>query len=144
VSGVGKNQPIGEKIAATLTSTGCPAVFLHPSDAMHGDLGILQAHDASNYVPGGVALPAAGSRGLRIFPNPCPSGLSFSVGDASGGTLGGLPAAIYDVKGRLIGTVVLPASGQAVVETGALAGAAPGVVFIRIPGQGEAKVLIVR
>ncbi|MFH0953017.1 MAG: KpsF/GutQ family sugar-phosphate isomerase [Verrucomicrobiota bacterium] len=45
VTGVGKNQPIGQKIAATLTSTGCPAVFLHPSDAMHGDLGILQSHD---------------------------------------------------------------------------------------------------
>jgi arabinose-5-phosphate isomerase len=41
VCGVGKNMPIGQKIAATLTSTGCPSVFLHPSDAMHGDLGIL-------------------------------------------------------------------------------------------------------
>lgn len=45
VSGVGKNVPIGRKIAATLTSTGCPAVFLHPSEAMHGDLGILQKND---------------------------------------------------------------------------------------------------
>ena len=45
VSGVGKNLPIGRKIAATLTSTGCPAVFLHPAEAMHGDLGILQKND---------------------------------------------------------------------------------------------------
>ncbi len=45
VTGVGKNLPIGQKIAATLTSTGSPAVFLHPSDAMHGDLGILQKPD---------------------------------------------------------------------------------------------------
>ena len=45
VSGVGKNAPIGQKIAATLTSTGCPAVFLHPSDAMHGDLGLMAAND---------------------------------------------------------------------------------------------------
>ena len=45
VTGVGKNLPIGRKIAATLTSTGCPALFLHPSDAMHGDLGILQKPD---------------------------------------------------------------------------------------------------
>lgn len=45
VAGVGKNLPIGQKIAATLTSTGCPALFLHPSDAMHGDLGILQEND---------------------------------------------------------------------------------------------------
>ena len=46
VTGVGKNTPIGQKIAATLTSTGCPAIFLHPSDAMHGDLGILHESDA--------------------------------------------------------------------------------------------------
>jgi arabinose-5-phosphate isomerase len=45
VTGVGKNAPIGQKIAATLTSTGCPAVFLHPSDAMHGDLGLMAAND---------------------------------------------------------------------------------------------------
>lgn len=46
VTGVGKNIPIGQKIAATLTSTGSPAVFLHPSDAMHGELGILADGDA--------------------------------------------------------------------------------------------------
>jgi len=45
VTGVGKNAPIGQKIAATLTSTGCPAVFLHPSDAMHGDLGLMAHND---------------------------------------------------------------------------------------------------
>ncbi|HMP73965.1 MAG TPA: KpsF/GutQ family sugar-phosphate isomerase [Kiritimatiellia bacterium] len=45
VTGVGKNQPIGQKIAATLTSTGSPAVFLHASDAMHGDLGLVSPGD---------------------------------------------------------------------------------------------------
>jgi arabinose-5-phosphate isomerase len=45
VTGVGKNLPIGQKIASTLTSTGCPAIFMHPSDAMHGDLGILHHVD---------------------------------------------------------------------------------------------------
>lgn len=45
VTGVGKNIPVGQKIAATLTSTGSPAVFLHPSDAMHGELGILEPGD---------------------------------------------------------------------------------------------------
>jgi arabinose-5-phosphate isomerase len=45
LTGVGKNLPIAHKIAATLTSTGCPAVVLHPSEAMHGDLGILLAND---------------------------------------------------------------------------------------------------
>ena len=46
VTGVGKSFHIGQKIAATLTSTGAPANVLHPSEAMHGDLGLLQAEDA--------------------------------------------------------------------------------------------------
>ena len=45
IAGIGKNLPVGQKIAATLTSTGAPAVFLHPLEAMHGDLGILCAKD---------------------------------------------------------------------------------------------------
>ncbi|MCC6350766.1 MAG: KpsF/GutQ family sugar-phosphate isomerase [Candidatus Eisenbacteria bacterium] len=48
VSGVGKSGLIGQKIAATLTSTGTPAIFLHPADAMHGDAGL--------FAPGEVAL----------------------------------------------------------------------------------------
>ena len=43
--GVGKSGNIAEKIAATLTSTGTGAVYLHPSDALHGGLGILTADD---------------------------------------------------------------------------------------------------
>jgi len=46
VTGVGKSFHIGQKIAATLTSTGAPATVLHPSEAMHGDLGLLQSCDA--------------------------------------------------------------------------------------------------
>jgi len=46
LTGVGKNIPIARKIAATLSSTGAPAVFLHPVEAMHGDLGIVGAGDA--------------------------------------------------------------------------------------------------
>jgi arabinose-5-phosphate isomerase len=45
VTGVGKSLHIGSKIAATLTSTGSPAVVLHPSEAMHGDVGILGSTD---------------------------------------------------------------------------------------------------
>ena len=45
VTGVGKNWHIGNKIAATLTSTGTPAVVMHPIEAMHGDFGILDDHD---------------------------------------------------------------------------------------------------
>jgi arabinose-5-phosphate isomerase len=45
VSGVGKPWLIGQKISATLASTGTPSFALHPSEAMHGDLGRLRRHD---------------------------------------------------------------------------------------------------
>jgi arabinose-5-phosphate isomerase len=45
VTGVGKNFHIGQKISATLSSTGSTSVALHPSQAMHGDLGVLRKKD---------------------------------------------------------------------------------------------------
>lgn len=45
VTGMGKSGIIGRKIAATLTSTGTPAVFLHPAEAIHGDIGIINPQD---------------------------------------------------------------------------------------------------
>ncbi len=48
VTGMGKSGLIGRKIAATLSSTGTPAIFLHPAEARHGDLGMM--------VPGDVLL----------------------------------------------------------------------------------------
>jgi arabinose-5-phosphate isomerase len=45
ILGVGKSGIIGQKIAATLTSTGTAALYLHPSDALHGGLGIVQTND---------------------------------------------------------------------------------------------------
>jgi len=45
VMGMGKSGHIGNKIAATLASTGTPAFFVHPAEASHGDLGMITAHD---------------------------------------------------------------------------------------------------
>lgn len=45
VAGVGKSGLVGRKIAATLTSTGTPATFLHPVESVHGDLGLVGADD---------------------------------------------------------------------------------------------------
>lgn len=45
VSGMGKSGHVGRKIAATLSSTGTPAYFVHPAEASHGDLGAIQADD---------------------------------------------------------------------------------------------------
>src|SRR5437764_14876280 len=46
VSGMGKSGLIGRKISATLSSTGTPSFFLHPAEALHGDLGLLARGDA--------------------------------------------------------------------------------------------------
>ncbi len=45
VSGMGKSGHVARKIAATLASTGTPALFVHPAEARHGDLGMIQAND---------------------------------------------------------------------------------------------------
>ncbi len=47
VIGMGKSGIVGRKLAATLTSTGNPAVFMHPAEGLHGDLGIVQQGDAA-------------------------------------------------------------------------------------------------
>ncbi len=46
VSGMGKSGHVARKIAATLASTGSPAIFVHPAEASHGDLGMVQPGDA--------------------------------------------------------------------------------------------------
>lgn len=45
ITGVGKSGYIGKKMAATLSSLGSPSVFMHPVEALHGDLGIMQRND---------------------------------------------------------------------------------------------------
>ncbi len=45
ISGVGKSGFIAKKIASTMTSTGTPAIFIHPTEASHGDLGLIQKKD---------------------------------------------------------------------------------------------------
>ena len=45
ITGMGKSGQIGQKIAATLASTGTPAYFVHPAEASHGDLGMLSSND---------------------------------------------------------------------------------------------------
>jgi arabinose-5-phosphate isomerase len=56
VVGIGKSGNIGQKIAATLTSTGSTSVFLHSVDALHGDLGIVSDGDVI------LALSYSGNR----------------------------------------------------------------------------------
>jgi arabinose-5-phosphate isomerase len=64
VTGMGKSGLIARKIAATLSSTGTPSLYLHPAEARHGDLGMLVRGDAV------VALSASGETGeiLELLP----------------------------------------------------------------------------
>jgi len=64
VTGVGKSGLIGRKVAATLRSTGTPAYYLHPTEAVHGDLGMLSRGDTV------IALSASGETEelLRLIP----------------------------------------------------------------------------
>ena len=64
VSGIGKSGHIARKIASTLSSTGTPAYFVHPAEAGHGDLGMIQAEDVF------IAISHSGESEelLRIIP----------------------------------------------------------------------------
>ncbi len=64
VSGVGKSGIVARKIAATFASTGTPAVFLHPADAAHGDIGVVGPSD----VVIAVSKSGEGEELLRILP----------------------------------------------------------------------------
>ena len=57
VTGIGKSGLVGKKIAATLSSTGTPAAFLHPSEAVHGDLGIHQDGDTVIFLSNSGSTP---------------------------------------------------------------------------------------
>ncbi len=74
ITGIGKSGIVGQKIAATLNSTGTPALFLHPVEAMHGDLGIVDPRDviiAISYsgetTELNLLLPALKKRGAKII-----------------------------------------------------------------------------
>jgi len=74
ITGIGKSGIIGQKIAATLNSTGTSSVFLHPVEAMHGDLGQVSEHDvvlAISYSGEtgelNLLLPSLKKRGVRVI-----------------------------------------------------------------------------
>ncbi len=74
ITGIGKSGIICQKIAATLNSTGTPAIFLHPVEAMHGDLGIVDPQDvvlALSYsgetAELNLLMPALKKRGVKTI-----------------------------------------------------------------------------
>ena len=94
VSGIGKSGLIARKLAATLTSTGTPAVFLHPVEGLHGDLGIVSPDDVM------ILLSKSGSStgeldGLLAFAEAHEIPVVALVGDP-GSPLGRRAAAVLD------------------------------------------------
>jgi arabinose-5-phosphate isomerase len=86
--GVGKSGLIAKKIAATLTSTGTPATFIHPVDAVHGDLGIVSHADAALVLSKSGEtrelldlIPAFRRRGVPVIA--MTASATSSLGDAS-------------------------------------------------------------
>jgi arabinose-5-phosphate isomerase len=74
LTGVGKSGAVGRKLAATLASTGTPAYFMHPTDAAHGDLGMITAEDVVIALSQSgesdelsAILPAIKRRGARLI-----------------------------------------------------------------------------
>lgn len=74
ITGVGKSGVIGQKIAQTLVSTGTIAVFVHPSDALHGGLGVITKGDVVIALSNSgetdeilLLLPALKNRGIRLI-----------------------------------------------------------------------------
>lgn len=74
ITGIGKSGIIGQKISATLNSTGTPSFFLHPVEAMHGDLGIVDDRDvvlAISYsgetTELNILLPSLKKRGVALI-----------------------------------------------------------------------------
>lgn len=74
VSGMGKSGHIGAKIAATLASTGTPSFFMHPAEALHGDLGMLTNDDTLLAISNSgeseeilKIIPAVKKRGIKLI-----------------------------------------------------------------------------
>lgn len=74
VSGMGKSGHIGAKIAATLASTGTPSFFMHPAEALHGDLGMLTQNDVLLAISNSgeseeilKIIPAVKKRGIKLI-----------------------------------------------------------------------------
>jgi arabinose-5-phosphate isomerase len=73
VSGIGKSGQIGRKIASTMSSTGSPAIFVHPAESSHGDLGVVAAQDVILAISYGGETPElqdvlkyAARKGIRV------------------------------------------------------------------------------
>jgi len=87
VTGMGKSGHIGKKIAATLSSTGTPAFFMHPGEASHGDMGMITRNDTV------LAISNSGETQELLILLPLLKRLSVSLITLTGNTASSLAAA---------------------------------------------------
>src|SRR5687768_17816095 len=95
VTGMGKSGHVGNKIAATLASTGTPAFFLHPAEASHGDIGMLTRDDVV------IAISNSGETAELMTILPVIKRLGIPLIAMTGrpqSTLGKTAAAVLDVS----------------------------------------------
>ncbi len=97
VTGMGKAGLIGRKIAATLSSTGSPSIFLHPAEAIHGDLGRIRSEDVL------LALSQSGETEemVRLLPSFAEFGVPLIAVTSSAGSALGRAATTVIELGRL-------------------------------------------
>ena len=82
VTGMGKSGHIGNKIAATLASTGTPSFFVHPGEASHGDMGMITSQDVviaisnSGNTSATLAREAVANLDVSVMVEACPLGLA--------------------------------------------------------------------
>jgi arabinose-5-phosphate isomerase len=125
VTGIGKSGRVGQKLVATLSSTGTPAVFLHPAEAAHGDVGMCEPGDPAIL----ISKSGATDELLRLV------GIFRDLGSPMIGILGNLSSPLAAAM-----TVVLDASVRAEADPNNLAPTASAAAAMAI---GDALALAV-
>lgn len=96
ISGIGKSAIIGQKIVATLNSTGTPSIFMHAADAIHGDLGMIREEDVVMIISKSGESPE-----IRVLVT-----LIQNLGNPLIAMVGKLPSALADGASYILNTTV--------------------------------------
>jgi arabinose-5-phosphate isomerase len=96
ISGIGKSAIIGQKIVATLNSTGTPSIFMHAADAIHGDLGMIREEDVVMIISKSGESPE-----IRVLVT-----LIQNLGNPLIAMVGKIPSALADGASYILNTTV--------------------------------------
>lgn len=96
ISGIGKSAIIGQKIVATLNSTGTPSIFMHAADAIHGDLGMIREEDVVMIISKSGESPE-----IRVLVT-----LIQNLGNPLVAMVGKIPSALADGASYILNTTV--------------------------------------